>query len=220
MRRHLDMAQLLCFKTNQFLAFNKPAGIAVQAKEGVSFHQLANGYAHRELFSVHRIDQPASGLVLFGRSRKAATALGKMFANGEVARTYYAVVKGNPQPNSTLTHPLAKLSRSNKTVVDPTHGKPSSLTYHLRDSSDHYHLLEIQLHTGRHHQIRAQLHAEGLPIKGDQKYGARRGNRDQSIHLHAYSLEFKHFISGEDVQIVAPLPTEDPLWKYFDDRRS
>ena len=113
---------------------------------------------------------------------------------------------------------LQKNQKANRTAVsdDNEDGDLSEMTYRLLGSSDNYHLLEVHLHTGRHHQIRAQLAAIGSPIKGDVKYGARRGNRDRSIHLHAWKLGFEHPISGERVELMAALP-DDPVWKAFEE---
>jgi 23S rRNA pseudouridine1911/1915/1917 synthase len=212
----INMGSILCYKTNQFLAFNKPPGLPVQAKEGTSLHQFANGYAKRALHLIHRIDQPVSGLVLFARNPKAAAAISAQFAEGAVKRRYLAVVSDKPEKDEgTLTHFLTHNKKVNKSLVtdstDPE-AKECTLKYRYLKSSDSYHLLEIQLESGRHHQIRAQLAAAGFPVKGDVKYGARRANKDRSIHLHAAEIVFMHPVSKEQIKIEAPAPDE-VLWK-------
>ena len=212
---HVNMGEILCYKTNQFLAFNKPPGLPVQSQKGISLHHFANAYAKRPLHLIHRIDQPVSGLVLFGRNARAAAAISEQFAKGLVERTYFAIVAEKPSDlEDTLSHHLVHNKKVNKSVVvdaSDADGKASTLTYRYLRSSDVYHLLEIKLITGRHHQIRAQLAAVGMPIKGDVKYGARRANKDRSIHLHASEMRFTHPVSGLHVQVQAPWPNE-VLW--------
>ncbi|NND05119.1 MAG: RluA family pseudouridine synthase [Saprospiraceae bacterium] len=214
----LDMAQLSLYKDNQLMAFNKPPGIAVQSQAKPDLHQLANAYAQIPLHVVHRIDQPASGLVLFAKNAKAAAHMQHQFATGSVRRSYHALVKKLPVPNENrLQHFLLKMNRQNKSLVVDTEvpgAQSSVLTYRWISSSDTYHLLEIFLSTGRHHQIRAQLAAIGSPIKGDVKYGDRRSNRDRSIHLHASGISVDHPVSGESIHISAPAPDE-VLWNFF-----
>ncbi len=214
----LDMAQRLIYKDNQIMAFDKPAGLAVQSLQKPDLHQLANAYAKRPLHLLHRIDQPVSGVVLFTRNAKAAAHLQTQFASGEVVRTYYAIVRNAPEmKDGELNHALLKMSKQNKSlVVNPGHtgARMCQLTYRWIASSDTYHLLRLQLATGRHHQIRAQLGAIDCSVKGDVKYGDRRANKDRSIHLHAHSLRCKHPVSGETIRIIAAAP-QDVLWDFF-----
>ncbi len=165
---------------------------------------------------VHRLDRPVSGLVVFARTSKALTRLNKMFAEGEVHKTYWALVKNAPQETeATLTHWLVRNEKQNKSYAYATE-KPNSkkaiLKYRLIGKSDNYSLLEVQLMTGRHHQIRCQLAAMGSPIKGDLKYGAPRSNPDGSISLLSRRVEFIHPVSKERITVEAPLP-DDPLWQ-------
>ena len=218
---HYDVGEMLIHKSNQLMAFNKPSGLAVQSAKDTDLCQLTNAYAQRKLYLIHRIDQPASGVILFGRNAQTAAKVSDQFRNGQVKRTYYAVVKNRPVKDAeTLEHIIHTNHRRNKTYIDPSRpskgGERAKLSYQYCGSSDRYHLLEVQLDTGRHHQIRAQLSHIGSPIKGDVKYGDRRSNKDRSIHLHAYSLQIHHPISQDVLEIVAPLP-QDPLWDYFDD---
>jgi 23S rRNA pseudouridine1911/1915/1917 synthase len=209
------MGAILCYKTNQLLAFNKPVGLPVQTREGASLHHFANGYAKRPLHLIHRIDQPVSGLVLFGRNAKAAAALSAQFTAGSISRKYFAIVSDKPEPGQgTLSHFLLHNKKVNKSLdveASETDAKESNLNYRFVASSDSYHLLEIELLTGRHHQIRSQLAAAGMPVKGDVKYGARRANKDRSIHLHAFEINFLHPVSQEKIRINAPCPDET-LW--------
>ena len=167
---------------------------------------------------VHRLDRPVSGLVVFARTSKALTRLNKMFAEGDVHKTYWALVKNAPQETEgTLTHWLVRNEKQNKSYAYATE-KPNSkkaiLKYRLIGKSDNYSLLEVQLMTGRHHQIRCQLAAMGCPIKGDLKYGAPRSNPDGSISLLSRRVEFIHPVSKERITAEAPLP-DDPLWQVF-----
>jgi 23S rRNA pseudouridine1911/1915/1917 synthase len=214
----LDIGSLVCFKTNQFIVFNKPPGIPVQTNSGIDFHHMVNAYAKRPLFLVHRIDQPASGIVLFARNVKAAAAFSSQFAAGNVSRRYYAVVSQRPEEDeddivSYLVHDK-KANKSRVSNESDDQAKRCELHYKYLGSSDTYHLLEILLQTGRHHQIRAQLASIGMVIKGDVKYGARRSNKDRSIHLHGASLTVQHPVTQETITIEAPWPDE-VLWNYF-----
>ena len=167
---------------------------------------------------VHRLDRPVSGLVVFARTSKALTRLNKMFAEGEVHKTYWALVKNAPQKTEdTLTHWLVRNEKQNKSYAYATekpNAKKAILKYRLIGKSDNYSLLEVQLMTGRHHQIRCQLAAMGCPIKGDLKYGAPRSNPDGSISLQSHRVEFIHPVSKERITVEAPLP-DDPLWQAF-----
>ena len=167
---------------------------------------------------VHRLDRPVSGLVVFARTSKALTRLNKMFAEGEVHKTYWALVKNAPQKTEdTLTHWLVRNEKQNKSYAYATekpNAKKAILKYRLIGKSDNYSLLEVQLMTGRHHQIRCQLAAMGCPIKGDLKYGAPRSNPDGSISLLSHSVAFIHPVSKERITVEAPLP-DDPLWQAF-----
>jgi 23S rRNA pseudouridine1911/1915/1917 synthase len=167
---------------------------------------------------VHRLDRPVSGLVVFARTSKALTRLNKMFAEGEVHKTYWALVKNAPQETeATLTHWLVRNEKQNKSYAYATekpNAKKAILKYRLIGKSDNYSLLEVQLMTGRHHQIRCQLAAMGCPIKGDLKYGAPRSNPDGSISLLSRKMEFVHPVSKERITVEAPLP-DDPLWQAF-----
>lgn len=207
-------------KNNQFIAFNKPPGLPVQPdKTGdTSLLQLAEIYCKSKLYPVNRLDRPASGVVLFAKTKSAVGSLNDQFKQGTVSKTYLAVVKDAPkEAEGQLQHFVEKNGRTNRTVASneaSDQGQPAILKYRLAGSSDTYHLLEVELLTGRHHQIRAQLAAMGCPIKGDVKYGARRGNRDRSIHLHAWKLAFRHPVSGEQVSLLAP-PPEEVVWGAF-----
>ncbi len=166
----------------------------------------------------HRLDRPVSGAVIFARTSKALTRINEMLRNGEIHKTYWAVVKEMP-PATTghLVQYIVRNTQQNKSYVfnAPRPGaQRAELDYRLAASSDGYHLLEVNLLTGRHHQIRAQLSAMGCPIRGDLKYGAPRSNPDGSIHLHARRVEFIHPVRREQVLVIAD-PPSDPLWDYF-----
>ena len=176
---------------------------------------------------VHRLDRPVSGLVVFARTSKALTRLNKMFAEGEVHKTYWAIVgseKGKVNSEQfpsevpySLTHWLVRNEQQNKSYAydhEVPRSKRAELKYREIGHSDRYTLLEVQLLTGRHHQIRCQLAKAGMPIKGDLKYGAPRSNPDGSISLMARRIEFVHPVSKQPIRVEAPLP-DDPLWQAF-----
>ena len=171
---------------------------------------------------VHRLDRPVSGLVVFARTSKALTRLNKMFAEGEVHKTYWAIVKSSRGEEHgvrnewhTLEHWLVRNEKQNKSYAydqERPHAKKAILKYRVIGHSDNYSLLEVHLMTGRHHQIRCQLAAMGCPIKGDLKYGAPRSNPDGSISLMSRRVAFNHPVSKEPITVEAPIPN-DPLWK-------
>ncbi len=167
---------------------------------------------------VHRLDRPVAGLVVFAKTSKALIRLNKMFRDGEVHKTYWAITKNlPPQPEGTLTHWLVRNEKQNKSYAydhEVPHSKKAILKYRLIGQSDHYCLLEVNLMTGRHHQIRCQLAQMGCPIKGDLKYGAQRSNPDGSICLLAHHVEFVHPVSKQLISLDSPLP-EDKLWQVW-----
>lgn len=167
---------------------------------------------------VHRLDRPVSGLLIFSRTSKALTRLNQQIANKEIKKTYWAVVKNKP-PNESgqLIDYLVKDEKKNKSFATSKPrkvAKKAILNYNLIGASDKYYLLEIDLQTGRHHQIRVQLARMGCPIKGDLKYGFPRSNETPFIHLHARMLEFVHPVTGENMQFTAD-PLGDVVWDYF-----
>ena len=168
---------------------------------------------------VHRLDRPVSGLVVFARTSKALTRLSEMFRTRQVQKTYWAIV-GNepPQPTGTLTHWLTRNEQKNMARAydrEVPGSKQAILDYRVIGRSERYWLLEVHLHTGRHHQIRCQLAKMGCPIRGDLKYGAPRSNPDGSISLHARRIQFEHPVSHLPIDITAPLPT-DRLWQALE----
>lgn len=167
---------------------------------------------------VHRIDRPVSGVVLFARTTKALTRLNVMFQEKSVEKIYWAVVKNQPSsPEGTLEHYITRNTKTNKSYCSATEVKGSKkaiLHYKTIAKSDQYYLLEVNLETGRHHQIRCQLAAMGCPIKGDLKYGSPRSNKDGGISLHSRKVHFVHPVKEEEVTIIAPTP-HDSLWDAF-----
>ena len=164
---------------------------------------------------VHRLDRPTSGVIIFAKTSKALERLNKMLRDKIIHKTYWAIVKNPPKKQAdTLVNFLKKNPKNNKSSVyaDEIEGsKKAILHYKTIKKLDNYSLLEIDLETGRHHQIRAQLSAIGCPIKGDLKYGFNRSNKDGSIHLHARKIEFTHPVSQEKISLTAPLP-KDAVW--------
>lgn len=167
----------------------------------------------------HRLDRPTSGVVVFAKTSKALSRLNEMFRNGEVDKTYWAIVKNRPpKDEDTLIHYLIKNERTNKSTAydsEKPNTKKAILHYKLIAASQKYFLLEVDLETGRHHQIRCQLAKIGCPIKGDLKYGAERSNPDGSISLHARTISFVHPVSKQQIHVVAPVP-DDTLWKTLE----
>ena len=165
---------------------------------------------------VHRLDRPTTGIVVFARTSKALERLNKMFSERETQKTYWAVVKNKPsKAEDKLVHFLKRNEKNNTSkahLKEVPESKIASLDYKIIKELDNYFALEINLHTGRHHQIRAQLQAIGCPIKGDLKYGFDRSNPDGGIHLHARKLAFIHPVSKENIEIIAPTPS-DSIWK-------
>ncbi len=165
---------------------------------------------------VHRLDRPVCGLVVFARTSKALSRLNDMFRKGEVHKTYWALVQNQPAlPEGTLEHWLTRNEKQNKSYAYPREvpgSKKAILKYRLIGQSERYFLLEINLLTGRHHQIRCQLSAMGCPIKGDLKYGSKRSNADGSISLLSHRIDFIHPVSKEHIVVESPLPV-DNIWQ-------
>ena len=171
---------------------------------------------------VHRLDRPTTGIVVFAKTSKALTRMNDLFSSRETQKTYWAVVKNKPpKEEDTLVHFIKRNQQNNtskahtKEVPD---SKKASLHYKIITELDNYFALEIELHTGRHHQIRAQLQAIGCSIKGDLKYGFDRSNPDGGIHLHARKLSFIHPVSKEQIIIIAPVP-QDVIWKSIETKQ-
>ena len=164
---------------------------------------------------VHRLDRPTTGIVVFARTSKALTRMNELFSNRGTQKTYWAVVKNKPEkPQDKLVHYIKRNEKNNTSKAhskEVPESKMASLDYKIIKELDNYFALEINLHTGRHHQIRAQLSAIGSPIKGDLKYGFDRSNPDGGIHLHARKLIFIHPVSKENLEIIAPAPN-DSVW--------
>lgn len=166
----------------------------------------------------HRLDRPVSGVVVFARTSKALSRLNSMFRDGKVHKTYWAITRKRPEETeATLTHWIVRNEKQNKSYAydrEKQASKKAILHYNIIGASDNYTLLEVNLMTGRHHQIRCQLAKMGCPIKGDLKYGAKRSNPDGSISLLARRIEFIHPVSQKPVCVEAPLPKDD-LWQQF-----
>ena len=225
------MQEQVVFEDNHLLVINKKAGQLVQGdKTGDEslLDSLKNFIKIKDkkpgnvfLGLVHRIDRPTSGLVIYAKTSKALTRITQMVKNREIKKTYWAGVPKVAIPQSQrLVHYLKKNEKNNKATVFPkvTDGaKESILNYEIIKTLDNFQLLEIDLETGRHHQIRAQLSKIGVPIKGDLKYGSPRSNPDGGIHLHARKLEFKHPVSNENIILTAKVPENDPVWNACED---
>ena len=221
------------YEDNHIIIVNKESGEIVQGdKSGDQpLSEFVKAYIKQKynkpgnvfLGVTHRLDRPVSGLVVFARTSKALARLNDMFRNGEIHKTYWAITQKCPEPSEgTLTHWITRNTQQNKSYAhdrEVPNSKQAILNYRLIGKTDNYHLLEIQLMTGRHHQIRCQLSAVGMPIKGDLKYGARRSNADGSISLHARRVEFVHPVSKERIMVEAPVPNEK-LWEALAEKVS
>ena len=222
------------FEDNHLIAINKNSNDLVQGdKTGdVSLDLSLKEYLKKKYNKpgkvfvgvTHRIDRPVSGVVLFARTSKALVRMNSMFKEGQVKKIYWAIVKNRP-PKETdrLIHFLVRNEKQNKSFchLSPVkNSRKAFLTYRVIGKSDNFYFLEIDLETGRHHQIRAQLAFIGCPVRGDLKYNYPRSNKDGGISLHARYIEFIHPVKKELVQITAPVPADDSLWKYFDEKFS
>lgn len=221
------MQDQIIFEDNHLLIINKKAGQLVQGdKTGDEslLDSLKNYIKIKEkkpgnvfLGLVHRIDRPTSGCVIYAKTSKALSRLTVMVKNREIKKTYWAVVPKTEIPEAQkLIHFLKKNEKNNKSTVfpKPTEGaKEAVLNYKIIKTLDNFQLLEIDLETGRHHQIRAQLSKIGVPIKGDLKYGAARSNSDGGINLHARKLEFLHPVTQHKISVIAKVPQNDAVWK-------
>ena len=210
---------------NHIIIVNKRAGDIVQGdKTGdTPLSEIVKSYIKTKynkpgnvyLGTVHRLDRPTTGLVIFSKTSKALPRLNKLFVSKEIKKTYWAIVKNRPpKTEDTLINWLKKNPKNNKSYTyneETTGSKKGILHYKILMQLDNYYLLEINLETGRHHQIRAQLASIGCPIKGDLKYGFNRSNKDASISLHARYIEFMHPVKKEMLKIMAPLP-DDVIW--------
>ena len=210
---------------NHIIVINKRAGDIVQGdKTGDKpLSDVVKEYIKEKydkpgnvfLGTVHRLDRPTTGIVIYARTSKALERLNKMLRDKTIKKTYWAVVQQQPQKAAdTLTNYLKKNPKNNKSTAftkEVEGSKKAILHYKTLKKLDNYSLLEVDLETGRHHQIRVQLSNIGSTIKGDLKYGAKRSNKDGSIHLHARKIEFTHPVSKELIKITAPTPS-DPIW--------
>tara|TARA_B100000767_G_scaffold275569_1_gene313364 strand:- start:4347 stop:5024 length:678 start_codon:yes stop_codon:yes gene_type:complete len=219
------------YEDNHLFVVNKPPGVLVQGdKTGdIPLVELAKDYIKYKynkpgavfLGVVHRLDRPTSGAIVFARTSKALERLNLQFKDRITKKIYWAITKTSPIPTSkTLVHWTVRNQKQNKSYAykkETPGSKKAVLKYSVKKKLNNYSLLEIELETGRHHQIRSQLSVIGCPIKGDLKYGASRSNPNRIIHLHARSLEILHPVTKESVKCIAPLP-KDAVWDacFFD----
>ena len=221
----------ILYEDNHLIVVNKKSGEIVQGdKTGDKpLNELLKDFIKKKynkpgnvfLGTVHRLDRPTSGLVIFAKTGKALTRLNKLFQTKEIKKTYWAVTEQKPSNSKgTLTDYLLKNERQNKSYAhqhEVARSKKAILDYEVKGKGDRYHYLEINPHTGRHHQIRVQLSNIGAIIKGDLKYGAKRPNKNGSIHLHARSVAFIHPVKKEEIKITAPVP-KDVVWLDFESK--
>jgi len=223
-RTHTENLQII-YEDNHLIIVNKRVGDLVQGdKTGDKpLSDIVKTYIKKKykkpgdvfLGVVHRIDRPTSGAVIFARTSKALTRLNKALQEKQIKKTYWAIIQGKPDSKAnTLVHYLVKNQKKNKSFIQKSNNngaKKAILHYKIRQYFDNYTLVEIDLETGRHHQIRVQMAAIGHPVKGDLKYGASRSNDNGGIHLHAKYIHFMHPVKKELLEINAPLPN-DKIW--------
>ena len=224
----MEIADRVLYEDNHLIAINKEAGELVQGDESGdrTLADEVKDYLKRKynkpgnvfLGIPHRLDRPTTGIVIYARTDKALSRMTALCRTSDVKKTYWAIVDRCPEKKEgELVHYIVRNAANNKSFAyskEKPGSKIARLSYRVLASSDNYHLLEIDLHTGRHHQIRAQLAALGIHIKGDLKYGAARSNPDGGICLHARRVTFTHPVKKEPVDIIAP-PPGNTLWAYF-----
>ncbi|MBE0649783.1 MAG: RNA pseudouridine synthase [Bacteroidales bacterium] len=225
---NISLEERILYEDNHLIILNKEASEIVQGDktgdEPLSErlkHYLKEKYnkpGNVFLGVVHRLDRPVSGVIVFAKTSKALSRMNQIVKERKLKKTYWAIVKNSPpREEGQLIHNLVRKEKNNKTYITNNPSKDSKeaiLNYRLLAKSEGYYLLEIDLKTGRHHQIRAQLSAIGCPIRGDLKYGFPRSNPDASISLHARKVTFEHPVSHEILEIVAS-PPKEALWDYF-----
>lgn len=221
----------ILYEDNHLLVVNKHCGDLVQpdpSGESALEDQIKAFLKVRDakpgavfLGVVHRIDRPVSGAVLFAKSSKALTRLNEMLREGRIRKIYWALTEQTPSPEEgALRHFIVRDARNNRSRaydMPKPEGKEARLRYRTLGRGTHYTLVEVELQTGRHHQIRAQLAKIGCPIRGDLKYGARRSNPDGGISLHSRSVAFEHPVRREELVVTAPVSAGDNLWRYFEE---
>lgn len=224
-----SVSNRILFEDNHLIIVNKLAGEIVQGdktgdeplSETIKKYIKEKYNKPGEVFMgvVHRLDRPTSGLVIFAKTSKALSRMNEIFRDREVKKIYWAICKNTPKKTSDrLINYLVKNEKTNTSrAVEATNKSAlkAELEYTLLKKSDNYSLLEVELFTGRHHQIRVQLSTIGCPIKGDLKYGSDRSNSDGSISLHARKIIFIHPVKKEKIELIAPVPN-DSLWQYFE----
>ena len=226
--------QDILYEDNHIIAVNKHSGDLVQSdtegtlgledeiKEFIKVRDEKPGDVF--LGVVHRIDRPVSGVVIFAKTSKALVRLNEMVRSRNIDKRYWAVCEEAPEElEGTLVHFITRDGKTNKAVAYNSQkgdAKRAELRYKMLGGSKNYKLLEVELITGRHHQIRCQLSKVGCPIKGDLKYGAKRSNKDGGISLHSRKVEFAHPVGGKPISIVAPVPKGDSLWAFFEEAQS
>jgi len=206
----------IIYEDDQLIIVNKSAGIAIQSSrsEELSLHEKLQKKKKQAIFLTHRLDQVASGICIFTKSKRSCDYINQQFAKNQIEKTYLAVVPvGVAKSEGTITLKLVHNQDKRKAYVNKK-GKTATLHYKRIGLGDRYECLEIKIEGGRFHQIRCMLAHSDMPIKGDVKYGAKRKNKDRSIHLHANQMTFTHPKTKEIVHFSAPLPSEN-LWQYF-----
>lgn len=225
--------QDILYEDNHLLVVNKHCGDLVQpdpSGESALEDQIKDYIKHRDakpgavfLGVVHRIDRPVSGAVIFAKTSKALARLNEMIRDGQIRKVYWAITERMPEPESgELRHYILRDSRANRSYAHDTMrpgAKEARLRYRTVASGDRYTLVEVELLTGRHHQIRAQLAAIGCTIRGDLKYGAKRSLPGGGISLHSRRVELEHPVRHEMISVTAPVPEGDKLWAYFEDQK-
>ncbi len=210
----------ILYEDNDIIIVNKPNTIPIQDDKSrdPSLYSIIQKFCDCDLQLIHRLDRPVSGAVVFAKHLKAAIPLFLQFEQRSVHKVYYAIVDKKPEPTkATLLNYLEKSAEYNRSFAhleERPNTKKAILSYELIGHNEHFHLLKVLLHTGRHHQIRVQLESIDCSIRGDAKYGYRRSNKDRSINLHARFLRISHPVTRKEISVVAPFP-DAPIWSSF-----
>jgi 23S rRNA pseudouridine1911/1915/1917 synthase len=212
-----SLSEYIIFEDEHIIVVNKTAGILSQPgiNDDISLQQLIEARLKHSVFIINRIDWPASGLIIYAKSKYDASAMTSILAHGLTKKTYIVITENKPDPSEGILENKLK-KKGNKTYIsaDNEAGKIAVLKYKYLKNSTNYHFIEVELVTGRFHQIRAQLANIGCPVMGDVKYGARRSNKDRSIGLHSWKLEFIHPYNKNFMTLTAELPDVN-IWKSF-----
>lgn len=213
-----SISQYILHNDHHLVVVNKPTGVACARTPKVDngMLEMVQAYTKRNLFLINRLDTPVSGILIFAKSKASAKELNEQFKNRTIEKAYLAVSRFESKTDKgEWVDELGKFNKQNRSEVVKNNGKTAVTEFEKMESLDHVHLYLLRPKTGRHHQLRVQMTAHIGPIRGDQKYGDKRGNKDRSIDLHALAIKLKHPSNGKELKFVAPIPQNAP-WVHFE----